>query len=464
MYDYVAEIEQFWPNFNNWFPNSQGLLMHSFSQKELLQILQNRNLFSFEFDWLFWMNDKLIVFEVAMGKKPVGPKLEQVFTRHFPILRTLFHCLNPYAVPDKVVRSMFEKCVNYVIFFAGIDHQELLRRIPGAVKSCEKYRSNSEVLNNLYFVGVSNENDRKFWKYDEKLLISCDIQPVSLSDHEKKVLKRTMRFFAMGYFTNKNDEVLQSFEQSPETLEARYIDCQQKFLNKFLESSDDKTNEFLHKLDIILSPQQFGIILEDPRLLFCPAEAGSGKTQLLLAKALQSALDESIDGVYFCIPVPRNEETWERKQLNTIVKDFVERNKIEAKVHLISDNDLEKKVFSKPVQDLQKSVLLIDEFHFNYEDAFSIKKSEFKELALRTFPFFRNCWLVNVTLHYLLNTRQKLNEFIPTEMFIMRPLNVQYRSAKHISEFCSNLVQMNAKGKFSSPRIHGTFTQKRSSQ
>ena len=172
-------------------------------------------------------------------------------------------------------------------------------------------------------------------------------------------------------------------------------------MNKFLESSDDKTNEFLHKLDIILSPQQFGIILEDPRLLFCPAEAGSGKTQLLLAKALQSALDESIDGVYFCIPVPRNEETWERKQLNTIVKDFVTRNKIEAKVHLISDNDLEKKVFSKPVQDLQKSVLLIDEFHFNYEDAFSIKKSEFKELALRKFPFLRNCWLANVTLHYL---------------------------------------------------------------
>ena len=42
----------------------------------------------------------------------------------------------------------------------------------------------------------------------------------------------------------------------------------------------------------------------------------------------------------------------------------------------------------------------------------------------------------------------------------MRPLNVQYRSAKHISEFCSNLVQMNAKGKFSSPRIHGTFISK----
>ena len=460
MYDYVGEIEQFWPNFNSWFPNSKGLLMHSFSQKELLPVLQNRNIFSFEFDWLFWMEDKLIVFEVAMSKKPVGPKLEQLFTRHIPVVRTLFHFLNSSAATADVVRSMLEKCVIYVIFFAGLNHQELLGRIPGAVKSCKKYKSNSKILNNLYFVGMSNKNEEKFWKYDinKKSLIPCDIQPANITDEAKGLLKKTMTFFAMGYFTNKNDDIFQPFQQSPETLRVRYIDCQQRFLNKFLENSNEKTKDFLHKLDIILSPQQFGIILDDPKILLCPAEAGSGKTQLLLAKALQSALDENIDDVYFCIPVPGNDENWKRNQLGKIVNDVVERNKndFKSKFHLISDTDL--KIFlSKPVENLHRSVLLVDEFQYNYEDAFGVQRSEFKNLALKTFPYFRNCWLANVTLHYHVNTSGYLYEFIPREMFIMRPLNVQYRSAKHISEFCSNLVHMNAKGKFSSSRVHGVF-------
>ena len=460
LYDYVGEIEQFWPNFNNWFSNPTGLLMHSFSQKELLPILQNRNIFSFQFDWLFWMEDKLIVFEVAMGEKPVGPKLEQLFTRHIPVMRTIFHSLNSSAATTDLVRTTFEKCVKYVIFFAGLDHLELLKRIPGAVKSCEKYKSNSKILNNLYLVGMSNRNEKKIWKHDinKKLLTSCDIEPAGITDEEKSLLKKTMSFFAMGYFTNKNDHILQPFHQSPETLRVRYIDCQQRFLNEFLESSNDKTNEFLHKLDIILSPQQFGIILDDPKILLCPAEAGSGKTQLLLAKALQSALDENVDGVYFCIPVPRNQGNWKRKQLKQIINDFVKRNEnyFKSKFHLISDIDL-KKFLSKTVKDLQRSVLLVDEFQYNYEDALGIQKSEFRKLAFRTFPHFKNCWLANATLDYLVTTREKLYEFIPREMFIMRPLNVQYRSAKHISEFCSNLVQMNAKGKFSSPRVHGVF-------
>ena len=406
------------------------------------------------------MDDKLIVFEVAMGKKAVGPKLEQVFTRHFPVLRTLFHSLNSSTGSDKSVGPMFEKCVYYVIFFAGLDHQELLTKIPGVVKSCEKYKNIIKVLNNLYFVGVSNKNDEKFWKYsiNKKLLISCDIHPLSVTDDEKNLLKRTMTFFALGYFTNKDDNILQPFEQSVQTLRARYIDCQQRFLNNFFENSNEKTKDFLHKLDIILSPQQFGIILDDPKILYCPAEAGSGKTQLLLAKALQSALDENIDDVYFCIPVPRNKETWKRKQLNKIVNDFVERNQTDfkSKFHLISDMDLVM-FLSKPVNDLQRSVLFIDEFLYNYEDAFGIQKFQFKNLALKVFPFFRTCWLANVTLHYRVDKRENILGFIPREMIIKRPLNVQYRSAKHISEFCSNLIQLNVRGKFGSSRIHGIF-------
>ena len=54
----------------------------------------------------------------------------------------------------------------------------------------------------------------------------------------------------------------------------------------------------------------------------------------------------------------------------------------------------------------------------------------------------------------------ELSRFIPQELLSTRPLNVQYRSAKHISEFCSKIVQINRKGKFSNPRVHGIFLSK----
>ena len=78
-------------------------------------------------------------------------------------------------------------------------------------------------------------------------------------------------------------------------------------------------------------------------------------------------------------------------------------------------------------------------------------------MALETFPYLKNCWLANVTLHYLYQASIELSSFLPLEILCTRPLNVHYRSAQQISEFCSKLVQFNRKGRFSSPRVLGTF-------
>ena len=53
LYDYVGEIERFWQHFPDRFPNSNGVLMHSYNQDKLMLLLENENVFSFEFDWLY---------------------------------------------------------------------------------------------------------------------------------------------------------------------------------------------------------------------------------------------------------------------------------------------------------------------------------------------------------------------------------------------------------------------------
>ena len=53
LYDYAGEIEELWQHFPVWFPNSNGVLMHSYNQDKLMPLLENENVFSFEFDWLY---------------------------------------------------------------------------------------------------------------------------------------------------------------------------------------------------------------------------------------------------------------------------------------------------------------------------------------------------------------------------------------------------------------------------
>ena len=463
MYDYVGEFERFWPHFHAWFPSPKGVLMHSYGQGELLPLLQNENIFSFEFDWLFWMSDKVIIFEVAMGKKPIGKKLGQVFTRHYRIFQILFHFFSSIT-SSNCSETFFKKVARFVIFFAGINHEFLSSQLCGAIKGSKSYIGNKDVLDCLYFAGNTNGQCKEdsFLKFDptSHKMVDRKLESSALTTEEKELFDSLMCLFSLGYFTNRNDDVIQAFQQTPSCLNARYIKCQQRFMQKFLHDfglNNDKS-KFLNSLDIILTPQQFGIILDNPKFLFCPAEAGSGKTQLLLAKALESALDDDVDSIFFCIPEPKNIFRWRRNDLQEMILDFVRRNKFAfgAKFHIISDQKL-LHLLTKTPRELQRTVLLVDEFLYGHEETFGLDRSTFYYVALKTFPFLKNCWLTNVTLHYLVATSTKYERYIPGEFCFSRPLNVQYRSANHISEFCSKLVQVNNKGKFSSPRVHGIF-------
>ena len=377
---HIGEFDRFWPHFQVWFPNSKGVLMHSYSRDQLLPLVENENIFNFEFDWLYWSENKILLFEVSMGKK-IGLKLEQVFERHFTVLRILLHFFSTLT-SSKISEELFSKLFAFVIFYADINHEQLQKQVEGAIKGSKKYWSNYEILDSLYFVGntTCQSKPNPFWKFDpidrktgkktsSGKIVSCKMEFLSLTETEREFLKSLACLFSIGYFTKQNIEVLQPSLQTQDSLRSRFIKCQQKYLNKFLKTRDMNahTSTFLDKLDVILSPQQFRIILDDPKILLCTAEAGSGKTQLLLAKALQGALDEDVDTVYFCIPEPpdpKNEGDWKRKDLEEIVMDFVERHKnyFRSKFEMLSDGKL-LDLLEKPTAELKRTVLLIDEFH-----------------------------------------------------------------------------------------------------
>ena len=279
------------------------------------------------------MDDKFVVFEITLAAK-INQKLAQVIDRHVPVMKILVFFSLRLMLPKEPLDEFFRKMVRFVTFFAGMDHDTVCLQIDESIKGSGKNLLNNEYLDQMYFVGFNhnqNNNQEPFWKFDKisrKLVAYC-LQPVKLNESEQSLLKIIKSLFALGYFTNQNDNFIRPFHQGPALLESRYLDCQKQFVSKFLGKTYERVTRTLDKLDVILSPQQFGILMSNPKLLLCPAEPGSGKTQLLLAKALQSATDETFDWVYFCIPVPQNKSYWKRAQLSDFVTDFVTRNQSE---------------------------------------------------------------------------------------------------------------------------------------
>ena len=115
------------------------------------------------------MEDKLLVFEIAMGKKPIGPKLDQMFTRHVTILRILldFFCSINSSIDCK---TFFKRRVRYTLFFAEMEHEDLGTQLSGVIKGGEEYRTIKDVLDILYFVGNSRcqYSEAPFYNFDSK--------------------------------------------------------------------------------------------------------------------------------------------------------------------------------------------------------------------------------------------------------------------------------------------------------
>ena len=483
VFNYIGEIEKFWPQFHSWMQNPKGLLLHSYSMKELAPLLETENLFSFEFDWIYFSPERVAIVEVAMcdklnkPKEMIKRKIKQILNHTVTLKLIVWNVLNrreTISMRNELFDRFFQQKFTFIVFFANIDNGKLSNWLEGALANLKNSFSEEKSTfshfvkksNCIFFVGQAdsfNKNEPPFYKYDnatEKMVSSPIENYPEMEENNRFFIEDIMGVFALGYFCQKHSELIINGEQSPAPLAIRYRNCQREFLDKFqrFRKDDQKFDpSFIDKLDVILSPQQFGILFANPKILFCMGESGSGKTELLLAKALQSALDDDVDRVYFCIPSKKGER---ERSLWTFVKQFRDRhsNEFDNKFEIISYKTLVDEGFIQQLpKDLRKVVLLVDEFHYRYDQNFQIEPKKFLQTSLRIGPYLKHFWFATITLKWYEGMRKVIKTYVPLEFLSAKPLNVQYRSAEHIGMFCTNLVNVDRLGRFSSSRVHGVY-------
>ena len=475
VFSYIGEVEKFWPQFGLWEKDPKGLLMHGYSQNELKPLLINDQFFSFEFDWLYFSSQSVTLVEVTIcedpGKKEniesrVKEKVKQIL-KHICTLKLIVWYILKHFNPESQLLCTTEfnnflgRCFKFVIHLANVE-------IEANVKNLSK-----QLLNLMQMANFKGENvllagsTSKLYKLDftneilheSSLTSSCEV-----SDEDIELLKWISATFALGYFVQKGSTILDNHLQCPGPFAERYIERQRTFLRKFTHFSNADTS-FLKELNVILSPQQFGVLFANPKVVFLTGESGAGKTELLLAKALQSASDNSIDKIFFCMPsqyVSSGGKPQLRKLWN-YVEGFREKHKrrFNDKFEIISYETLISRSFLQkaPVW-WNRTVLLIDEFHYRYDSTFGISSEEFKNACLKIGPYLKNFWFATITLKWYDGMRKIIDTFVPLEFLSTKPLNVQYRSATHIGQFCTNLVHVDRDGRFSGTKVPGVFISK----
>ena len=480
LFSYIGEIETFWPHFCKlWFPEPKGVLMHSFCQKTLSSLVRDKLKLDFEFDWIFWTENHVILFEVGMketddeGKisdekisENIREKLNKAFNQYFPVFKILFYYLTESWLKQEQFEQFFEQCFSIVIFFPSIDHSILGERVGQYIRARSENGDLKDVeirmLSNIYFVGkssVKHRNNICFYKYDtattqiNNVQTSATITNPEISETNKEVIDYVMGLISLSYFCTNHSEVVGNFQEGPGSLLERFIEMQMKFIEKAYNLRSEKKT--MLKLDVLLSPQQFGILLEGKRFMRCDGESGSGKTELLLAKALICSLDDDVKKIYFCVP----QETSSDTPLMNLIASYKSNKSIEKMQVLLG-----KKVYTELSKlqhdELKHTVVLLDEFQDRYRTFIAVTNQEFFDLSQKIFPYVKCCWIVSATLKWHFGMTKNFSNYFIYELFAMRSMNTTFRSSTHIAEFCNKLVHIQYDLRFSNSRVKGVFTSK----
>ena len=482
MFTYIGEIEEFWPHFHEkWFPNAKGVLMHNFCEKQLNTILASNFQFDFQFDWLYWSKNRVIFFEVGMKKKDefgkvednkieanIEDKLNKAFQSYLPVLKILYHYLANSSQKAEKIENLIKPYLSIVLFLPSVDHQSLSYLLEKYLKARHSDFTETQInaLELIYFAEKSVHNGSvgvSFYKYDVNDKKIYNVKPTELlkrDTEEDEEFKKMMGLFAITYFCTDDVKVIGNFEQGPGCLFERYKEAQETFIAKAHDLKGIKKD--LLKLDVILSPQQFGLLLDDEKYVRCVGESGSGKTEILLAKALISSLKEEVKHVYFCIPKQVTPGT--KSPLMGIVQTFKD-NKYINKMRISTGEEIYNDLIKLKHADLSKTVVVIDEFQDKHINFTSVSKDNFKNLSREVFPYLRSCWIASATLRWSFNDKKTFSKYSLYEYFCMRPMNITFRSSGHIARFCNNLAlhQRNINYLFGTSRVKGVFTSKQTS-
>ena len=513
---HVGELEIFLREVDFWVEkDASGLLLHGFSTQSLASILECDLFMHFEFDWLLFSQSRLFMIEVTCCPehkhldKNIQSKLNQIFCGHVPAIQLIIWYFIEHIrktdqfseIEDDCFLHFMKRQFSVVVFMAGPSSQDLHDSLvkvinnPSALKF--KIEEVSDVLlQSIYFVAENakasaescsflrvarNENGRL-------TVFPCQASPLKATENDQVGSERNLSqliagMFALGIMCKDGTKVLQ-FEEGL-SLDEKAIAQQNAHVKKRKRNDDephgamnkkprlnraflsDETIEVAEDLKFVLSPQQFTLINSSERKLVLVGETGTGKTVLLLAKALLELRLRHVDTVYFCIPESR-QKTKEFVQNLTKQESNAKYFHQDGSFHIVSDSFLPE-LFGKPLSELKRTMLLVDEYYCDYEESFKSPQTIIK-LREQVFPHLGFCWVVDVVVRKIsqsfskpdqtssskFESYSKISDYFPLEMFTLQTLNVQFRCAQHIATFCSAFHHRGKIKGFTSAKTDGT--------
>ena len=235
LFGYTGEVECFWPLFRKkWFPNAKGLFMHSYSQQELLPIIQNKIVDQFEFDWIYWSGSHVTVFKVGMKETnkfedtqaKIKEKVKKAFYQYFPVFKILLTYLISSSCNSGSFETFFQQRFSLVLFIASANHKDLKAVLESENTKKwidETYEDRKKLLlKNMYFVGKASdmsEDDKPFYKYNtdykrvEETSILNNNNNNVLEDKTKNAMDELLELFALGYVTSEDNNVIGNFQR-----------------------------------------------------------------------------------------------------------------------------------------------------------------------------------------------------------------------------------------------------------
>ena len=515
-----GELEVFLKQFQYWIDkNSSGLMLYEFKSLNLRHIMIAGPVFRFEFDWLFFTQSRLFLFEARSNKdskhleKAIQEKLDQVFTNHIPSIHLIIWLFiehirktdNFSELEGSYFENFFMERLSVVIFMAGVSTNvlktslvEVLKNPIGSEFNFDKISDLS--LQSVYLAGeISKPSEEKIhflrMRRDKNGQINifeernspmkANEKDLDLTGSNKSLFQAIAGMFALGLMCKEGNKVTKWEESS--SLDENFVDEQKKHVkerkrkvdskqrdnvpSEKKQKLDDKLSEqmvkFAKGLKFILSPQQFTLLQSFEKKVILVGETGTGKTVLLLVKALKELRDENVDTVYFCIPESK-QKTREFIMNMTRQESNIQVFHGDGRFHLITDERLAE-LHNKPLKELKRSMLLIDEYYCDYEESFKAP-GNFLKMREKVFPHVAFCWVVDVVVRKVsqsfskpdqamsseFQSYSKISDYFPLEMFTLKTLNVQFRCADHIAMFSSNLHHKGVNKGFTSALTSGT--------
>ena len=439
----------------------KGLLIRGFSKIHVDQVLGEPSPHDFEFDWILCSKNRIYGFEVGRTDNVIHPKraierkVNSVFGRIFPKFKFILISFlkNLQMSPEKIIQFS-DKHFGFVIYFPNISKHSIvafLKEKCSDAKNLMKFLSSmpAKILSQIFVMTTENDHFKscfpnlysfvaigKTWSLElaalkVEELFECEREDLTISNLADAHSQKTI------------DQEIPGNDAMPEI---QYLSGLLSFgflATKFSFDSDPSSLGFEQKQkkiqsDLILSPQQKRILVENSRFMLIAGEPGCGKTSLLLARALEAAMDNEIEKIFYMVPRTKT-------KLREWLQSFVYRSNCDAlkkKWCLLEPYQLGCSRLNEST--LRKSILLVDEMYFSSgeelsdNDAAFLKQTRFIEVM----PLFKQCWLAETTAGQL--DKMHFNNFTLDTLphLNVEVLNVLFRSSWHIGTFSTKLLHM----------------------